>query len=60
MNESKTSAKRTKINVFFFLLARPSINSHALGYVENKINIVIRYPKMSADNKGHDDNIGKQ
>lgn len=60
MKESKTSAKGTKINVFFILLASPSINSRALGYMENKINTAIRFLKMSADNKGQYDNTGKQ
>jgi len=37
----------------FFLLARLSINSYALGYMENKIHTPARFLKMSADNKGH-------
>lgn len=61
MKESKTLAKWTKMNVVvFFLLARPSINSHALGYMENKINAAARFLKMSAHNKGYYDNIWKQ
>lgn len=60
MKESKTSAKRTKINGFFVLLEKFSVNSHALGYVENKINTAARFLKVSADNKGHNDNIWKQ
>lgn len=51
MKESKTSAKRTKINGFFVLLAKLSINPLALGYIQNKINAAARFLKVSADNK---------
>lgn len=60
MKESKTSAKRTKINGFFVLLAKLLVNSHALGYTGNKINTAARFLKASAANKGCNDNIWKQ
>lgn len=44
--------ERVVVVLLFFLLARLSINSHALGYMENKTNAAVRFFKMSADNKG--------
>lgn len=46
--------------VFFVLLAKPFFNSHALGYLENKINTTARFLKVSGDNKECNDNIWKQ
>lgn len=60
MKELKASAKRTKINGVFVLLAKLSVSSHALGYMENKINTATRFLKVSADNKERNDNIWKQ